>query len=212
LPSNSHLYSMGVDTYDHKIIITKNNEKDLSDASFSIIKKPSDTHQTEMDNGLVCYFRARYEDPNRFYKQSIMAQLYFGIEALIERNKPGLLNYMKQVGLELYATMLPNQTQRGIHASDTTNSNIFELTDQYINDHIHLVNIPDLIGDWKKFDPSDTTKYDGAMGFGYALMQWDMKKPKKTNKSKITEVSQILDTKEFNLGAEQSEYTDIKVG
>lgn len=193
-PANSHIYSMGVDTYDHKIIITKNNEKDLSDGSFSIVKKPTDVHSSSMDNGLICYFRARYEDPNRFYKQAIMAMLYFGAEALIERNKPGLLNYMKQVDLELYATLLPGQTQRGVHATDTTNNNIFELTDQYINDYIKLINILDLIGDWKKFDPSDTTKYDGAMGFGYALMQWDMRKPKMTRKKEdeVKDITQLF--------------------
>lgn len=191
-PGNSHLYSMGVDTYDHRIVMNKENERDLSDGSWSILKKPSDTYSTEMDNGLVCYFRKRLEDPIQFYKQTIMAMIYFGVEALIERNKPGLLNYMTQQSLELYATLLPGQTQRGIHTSDVTNNNIFELTDHYINEHCGKINIIDLIDDWKNFDQSNTTAFDGAMGFGLALIQWDKKKPKQ-NSAKENRPSEVKD-------------------
>lgn len=191
---------MGVDTYDHKIRITTDNETELSDGSFSVIKKPTDTYSTDFDNGLVCYFRHRHENPERFYRDCIMTMIYFGCEALIERNKPALINYMTKVGMEMYCTLIDGQTQRGIHTSDTTNNNIFELTDQYITDFCEKINVIDLVEDWSKFDPSNTTVFDGAMGFGLALIQWDKKKPKKVTQSRISNLSQIFDTKDL-LGA-----------
>lgn len=200
IPMNSHIYSMGVDTYDHKIIITSENEKVLSKGSFSVIKKPTDSYSTDMDNGLVCYFKHRYENPEHFYRDVIMTMIYFGCEALIERNKPALINYATKLGLELYCTIIEGQTQRGIHTSDITNTNIAELTDQYITDHCKKVNVLEVIDEWKEFDPSDTTVFDGAMSFGLALIQWDKKKPKKTTKSKISEISQIFDANDM-LGA-----------
>ena len=192
IPLNSHIYSMGVDTYDHKIMISSDNEKVLSKGSFSVIKKPTDAYTSDMDNGLVCYFKHRYENPEHFYKDVVMTMLYFGIEALIERNKPALINYATKLGLELYCTILDGQTQRGIHTSDVTNTNIAELTDQYITDHCDKVNIADVIGEWKEFDPNNTTVFDAAMGFGLALIQWDKKKPKKTTKTAIKKVEDLL--------------------
>lgn len=191
IPANSHIYAMGVDPYEFTIIETKENKKDLSDGAFAIIKKPSEIYPSKFDNGLVCYFRKRLPTPEMFYTQAIMAMIYFGTDALIERNRPGLLAYMKRFGMQHYATLLPNQIQMGIHATLESNNNIFELTDQYINDHISKINVVDLIDDWKGFTPSDTTAYDGAMAFGYALMQWDRRKPKvKTNQnSKPKEVT-----------------------
>lgn len=192
IPLNSHIYSMGVDTYDHKIIITSENEKVLSKGSFSVIKKPTDSYSTEMDNGLVCYFKHRYENPEHFYRDVIMTMIYFGCEALIERNKPALINYATKLGLELYCTIIEGQTQRGIHTSDITNTNIAELTDQYITDHCPKINVLELIDEWKEFDPNNTTVFDAAMGFGLALIQWDKKKPKKTTKTKITNIKEII--------------------
>ena len=44
------------------------------------------------------------------------------------------------------------------------------MTDQYISTKIDNVWFVELIDDWLRFSPNDTTEFDAAMAMGYALM------------------------------------------
>lgn len=60
--------------------------------------------------------------------------------------------------------------KRGQYAGTASNIYLGELTDQNINNNINACLYTQLLSDWADFSPADTTKYDAAMAYGYALM------------------------------------------
>lgn len=192
-PANNHLFSMGVDTYDHNIVITRENKRTLSKGAFVVMCKSNEMYNFGYEEAPVCIYKHRRPNPEDFYQDAIKAMLYFGCEALIERDKPALIQFMEKINLDLYATRLQGKNERGIKASTTTTNNFTELTDVYINNHINEVEFLDLIDEWKSFNPSDTTVSDLAMAFGYAILLIDIRKPKMNKtKSEFKDVKQIF--------------------
>lgn len=193
-PANNHVFAMGVDPYDHKIEINRTNERYLSKGSFAVVHKESGGHNVgDLANGVVCFYKFRHVNPDDFYSDSIKTMIYFGCDALIERDKPGLIRHMEKMRLQEYATRLSGQQQRGIKASRENTNGACELLDQYINDNIGYVDFIELVEEWKAFDPSDTTEFDGTMAMLYALLLLDMRKPKRTiSKGGVKDIKELF--------------------
>lgn len=193
-PANNHVFAMGVDPYDHKIEINRTNERYLSKGSFAVVHKESGGHNIgDLANGVVCFYKFRHVNPDDFYSDAIKTMIYFGCDALIERDKPGLIRHMEKMRLQEYATRLSGQQQRGIKASRENTNGACELLDQYINDNIGYVDFIELVEEWKAFDPSDTTEFDGTMAMLYALLLLDMRKPKRTiSKGGVKDIKELF--------------------
>jgi len=111
----------------------------------------------------------RPDSPEVFYEDCLMALAYYGVHALIENQKPGIIHYFERRGYKPFSYFIPGNKEPGIAATNRNNTYISEVTDQFINDHIDTVYFEELIEDWLQFNPEKTTKYDAAMAFGYAL-------------------------------------------
>lgn len=168
MPACNQNFTAGIDPYDHKEVSDSHRSR-MSNGSLCIIKKYNPLYPSEFDNGPCLLYINRPESPEVFYEDCLMALIYYGIHALIENQKPGILHYFERRGYANYAYTIYGNKEPGIAASSRNNTYIAEITDQFINDNINTVYFEELIEDWLQFDPGNTTKYDAAMAFGYAL-------------------------------------------
>lgn len=168
-PAGKESFSAGIDTYDHRQNSQGSRAHGLSDGALVIMKKFHPLHESRVDGGPCCIYKAR-PAPEVFYEDCLMALRYYGVPALVENNKPGLLNYFEDRGHYDFLVWIPGKNTPGIYAGTKSNSFIAELTDQFITDNINTVYYEELLEDWLGFSPDDTNDYDLAMAFGYALM------------------------------------------
>lgn len=193
MPANNAEFCAGIDPYDHKIKLEGNkSEGKLSKGAIVVLKKTSAMYPDELDEGVACLYLHRTENPEDFYMDAIKCLMYYGCEALIEINRTGFNLWLEKKALENYSAFLPTKSARGITASDKSNSQLAEYTDQYINNYCDKVNFIELIQDWLRFDVSDTTKFDAAMAFGYARMLRKVREERIANKAAITNITDVF--------------------
>lgn len=193
MPANNASFKAGVDTYDTKFTETPNGSKKLSLGSIVVMKGEDPMAPSIVDNGAACLYLHRPLDPDVFYEDVIKCLKYYGCEALIETNKAGLSRHMEKRGYDLYSALLPNKTQRGIYAGAASNIFISELNDQYISGtRCEKIVFVELIEQWKEFNSDNTTDYDAAMAFGYALMLMNYRHKKAKGKEVQRDVREFL--------------------
>jgi hypothetical protein len=186
---NKHMYCGGIDPYDH-VNVSKGHESRMSNGALCIMKKSNPLRQTDADNAPVLLYVAR-PSPEVFYEDCLMALHYYGCQALIENNKPGILHYFEKRGYTDFCFKVPGKDKPGIAATLSNNIYIAELTDQYINDNVDNIWYEQILEDWLGFSPDDTTEYDVAMAVGYALMM--MYNPQFNPKRKEVKTERIED-------------------
>ena len=193
VPANTAEFCAGIDPYDHKIKLEgKKSEGKLSKGSIVVLKKTSALYPSPMDEGVACFYLHRTEDPEEFYKDALKCLIYYGCEALIEINRSGFNLWLERNGFIAYSAMLPSKQQRGISATEKSNSQLAEYTDQYINNYVDKVNFIELIEDWLRFDVSNTTDFDAAMAFGYARMLRKVREERVVNKTEIKTITDVF--------------------
>lgn len=169
MPLNNSNYTAGCDPYDHKEVSDGHRSR-MSNGAFCIMKKYNPLAPTKYDKGPVLLYVNRPGNPEEFYEDVLMALVYYGIHGLIENQKPGILRYFEARDYKNFAYTIPGKSEPGIAATTMNNNYIAEITDQFIQDNIDTVEYEQLIEDWLQFDPGNTTKFDAAMAFGYALI------------------------------------------
>jgi len=193
MPANNAEYCAGIDPYDHKIKLDGHkSEGKLSKGAIVVLKKTSVMYPDDLDEGVACLYLHRTENPEDFYMDAIKCLMYYGCEALIEINRTGFNLWLEKKALENYSAFLPTKSARGITASDKSNSQLAEYTDQYINNYCDKVNFIELIQDWLRFDVSNTTVFDAAMAFGYARMLRKVREERIMNKTAITNINDLF--------------------
>lgn len=182
---NNNWYVMGVDPVDH------NTSEDgrRSNGAGVVLEKYNAVHESSKYNmAFVAKYIFRPESVSVFYEDMIKMAVYYGCQVLFENQKIGLMHYFNDRGYGHFLMWLPDRQQPGIAASPKTHQHIAELTESYINDHIEKVYFSDLVKEWLEFDISNTTKFDGAMAAGYALIG-DQVKLMKQDLSQIRDVT-----------------------
>lgn len=174
IPDNKEHFCAGIDPFDYKIV-QNGNTKGLSKGSLCIVKKDNPLKPTRYDNGVACLYLQRPPLPETFYEDCIKALKYYGCEALIERNKGDIIKYMKERGYEEFVAWLPDQPERGIYNASResgggVNGMVTEVIDQWIGGGVDNNMFPQLLSQLLEFDPTNTTKYDAVMSYGYALL------------------------------------------
>ena len=190
IPDNKEHFCAGIDPFDYKIV-QNGNTKGLSKGSLCIVKKDNPLKPTRFDNGVACLYLQRPPLPETFYEDCIKALKYYGCEALIERNKGDIIKYMKERGYEEFVAWLPDQPERGIYNASResgggVNGMLTEVIDQWIGGGVDNVVFPMLLSQLLEFDPTNTTKFDAAMSYGYALLLYKttIRQFNRKNKSK----------------------------
>lgn len=185
---------IGIDPYDHRILAER-GQYTMSLGAIVGIKRPdplAEEGELSRDGGPAFIYMNRPDSPDIFYEDCVMAAHFYGWKCLIETNKPGCQEYFEDRLYAEYTHWLPGRTKRGIDASAQskgggTAARIAEVTDQFINDFAYTVKFLELVLQWKKFTPADTTKWDLAMAFGYAYMM--MKRERQRTKKERSPVS-----------------------
>ena len=180
--ANADVGAFGVDSYD---MIGDTKNKRGSDGSIVGFSKTNMIGAPW--NSFFLVYRHRPKVRDDFYEDVIKACVFFGLPALIEDNKPRLLEYMYDNGFTGYSIRRPDKKYKhmkpqeqkygGIPSSTNVIGDQADLLQKYILDNIgqnlenecsvyHL----DLINEWKKYDLHNRTKFDLAVASGMAIM------------------------------------------
>ena len=99
-----------------------------------------------------------------------MTCVFFGTQVLVENDKRGLFNYFKHRGYDQFLMRMAGRKDPGLPRRAEVGRRIMEYTNDYIYYNINKVFFADLLKDWLRYDPSNTTKYDAAMAAGFTLI------------------------------------------
>jgi hypothetical protein len=167
IPGNRAQFCAGSDPYD----FNKTKDGKRSMGTVYVKWRFSSFDQTHPCNdSLIVRYANRPDMADMFYDDVIKTIWYYGAEILVERNRYGLAKYMMNEGLNGFLIYLPGEKEPGVYATGDSNQELTRITEAFINKNIHKVPFPALIKQWLSFDPSETEKFDEAMGAGYALL------------------------------------------
>lgn len=161
-PINKSKFVIGCDPFEHKSAI-----KPSDGASYCI--KKFDPHDLEGSNSAVFEYAAR-PSPNVFFEDHIKACVYFGCQILIESNRIGMINYFLDRGYGDFLIWFEGTANPGIFAGEKSKQMAAEYIDDYVNNYSAKIWFPKLLEDLIMFDLTDSTKFDRAMAFGWALV------------------------------------------
>lgn len=193
MPKNKAKFIGGNDPFDNKT--TVDNRK--SNGSTTIFYK-FDPMKPDRSDKFVLVYCHRPKKPSLFYEDTLKIAWFFGCQILMEDNKKGIIQYFEwsnPFGLNLknFMVHLPDRKEPGIPTTEQTHDSIVNHTREYIEDCIDLVDFPELITDWLKFDITKTTKFDLSMSSGICLIAANrIKKEKVVENNKITEITDVF--------------------
>lgn len=188
IPRNKAKYACGNDSYDHTTTVDGRK----SNGANALFYKFDSLNPLGSDK-FVCLYCFRPKKPSIFYDDTLKMLWFFGCQMLFEDNKQGIRTYFDGKNCSKFMVHLPDRKEPGIPATTKTHQDIVDVTEEYIEDCIDLVDFPDLITDWVKFDVNKTTKFDLGMAAGYALKQADRIRPAEPKKeTKLTEITEVF--------------------
>jgi hypothetical protein len=181
MPDNNHIGALAVDTYDISSTIDGKGSKGTisGHTKMNMAGAPSRAFFLE--------YNERPDKVDDFYDDVIMACQFFGMFALIENNKPGLVKYMAENGYRGFSMTRPDKKWKdlsqfekdhgGIPSSKQGNNDQAMLLKNYIFDNIGVnletdckVYSKDRIKEWIAFDVNKRTKFDLAVADQLALL------------------------------------------
>jgi len=177
------LYLAGSDPVD---TVTEGTKKASAHSMF-IMKKASGTDAPK----IVFEYTYRPEDPRDAYEQCYLALLYYNkCKVLIEKNRPGMINYFEEQGYKYLMATKPVTLKSlvartsydiGFHKDKYIQAYQEEIISEYIEDHYTLIPSLELLDEFNKYGMHNT---DRVNAFGACLM---LLKEDKTKAKSITE-------------------------
>lgn len=168
-PPKPHLknaYVAGCDPVD--------NTNTQSNASYISAYFVSKQHGTSPPH-IVAQYYGKPAKPETAYEQIIMACQYYGCQILIEKNRPGMINYFDQNGclhllrhapIDRSRIYAPRPVSFGVHMNDTFKNYMISNEGDYINEYWEYIPDLDLLKETQDFGKKNT---DRVMAFGLAL-------------------------------------------
>lgn len=181
-------YVIGIDPIDYSEQVTKGSnpaavvmrlydstiDGQLDEHTIAMNKEAKYPYKTGIP---VAYYLYRPSDPHEFYDDMIKLGMFYGAEIHIESNRPGLIEYMKRKGLAGVLTKryrvgqaLKKFEPYGTPSSDNLIDEYVRITERYIWNFGYTIPFDDLLNDLLLYDRSNTTKFDLAVAFGFALL------------------------------------------
>lgn len=177
-PNATLKYVIGCDPFDH--VRTKSGK--FSNGAAAVYKR-HDPLASDGDN-FVCIYLGRPAHPFIFYEDMIMLSHWYGCQLLFEDQKTGIRHYF-EMDRQYHEFLVRNDKgEVGISASEKSRIDLIEETGIHITENGHRCAFPQLLNDWKEFDPTDTEKFDMAMASGYALIANSRMRRKNDKRSK----------------------------
>jgi len=185
-------YFIGVDPVDHRnvkggsntgIAVFRGYDK-LVDGHLPHIHEdidPLQVRQMKTDQFVAVYNR-RSGDPTEMYEDALKACVFFGAKAMVESNKPGVLNHFENNGMGVYLAAQVKELKKGsrrrkpapeVKGTYAGTESINEYVDKlllFISRRVHSCYLRPLLDQWRLFKVENRTKYDLAVASGWALV------------------------------------------
>lgn len=199
-PGNTHYFCMGVDPFEQQNTLEENpslggmavmrrldemvdgdNSKryQFNDVERGIqIGDPVDGGSMYETNRFVCTYLHRHKDPMDFFEDFILTAVYYGTEALVEKNRSaGLFTYLRIRGYEMYKMEKPTnfknyrgQTERdGVTATEGSIDMYFGLLTTLTCKWWNTIDHVDLIEQLLSTNYQNRGKKDLSVAAGWAL-------------------------------------------
>jgi hypothetical protein len=220
MPGNVDLACAGLDPFDHSITTAGRQ----SNASCHVFRK-YDPMNPRGSNAFVAQYLNRPPTAPEMYEDMIKMSVFYGIEILIEDNKPGCINHFEGRGYGGYLMERPAEThtaysemthkqkkKKGISMTgEAPRTALIEVLQAYIFHNIGYIepdngegyygNCPfdELLKDWLDFNPVKWTDYDATVSSGLALLG-----SRKLKKRKAREVKPLELVKKYNVKGNRS--------
>lgn len=188
IPQNGTRFAIGIDPIDHNV--TEDGRR--SNGAAVVIRKHSaqNSEKDPYNFAPVCTYVYRPDTVSVFYEDMIKMAFFYGSPVLFENNKIGIMHYFNDRNYGGFLMWLPDRAQAGIAASTKTHQEIAELHEEYVSNHCDKIFFKDLLTDLLEFRLDNTTRFDLAMAFGYALIA-DRSRLIRPNAEKIYDVSEF---------------------
>jgi len=194
MPDNHEIGFLGVDSYDIGKTVDGigSNGAVVGYTKFNMAGAPS--------HSFFLKYAERPDKRDDFYDDVIKMCKFFGMFALIESNKPRLLEYMEEKGFRGYSLTRPDKKWKdlsdherdfgGIPSSEQGNKDQASLLKTYIMDNVGQnlekecnVYFLDLVQEWVKFNVKKRKEFDLSVACQLALLasQYQIKKRRNLN-------------------------------
>jgi hypothetical protein len=210
IPGNIDMACAGLDPFDHSVTTAGRQ----SNASCHVFRK-YDPMNPRGSNSFVAQYLNRPPTAPEMYEDMIKMSVFYGIEILIEDNKPGCINHFEGRGYGHYLMERPAEThtaysemthkqkkKKGISMTgEAPRTALIEVLQAYIFHNIGYIedekeeegyygNCPfdELIKDWLDFNPVKWTDYDATVSSGLALLGSRKLKKRKSREVKPLEL------------------------
>lgn len=187
-PDNMDIGAFGCDSYDISAVSYGRGSKGALSGltKFHIHDAPTDEFFLE-----YCF---RPDTSEEFFEDVLMTVVFYGMQVLVENNKPRLLYHLKNRGYRGYSMTRPDRAYTklskaeielgGIPSSSDTILTHASAIESYINKHVGYdrngtyrnetepgrMFFSRTLMDWEEFDITDRTKHDLTISSGLAIM------------------------------------------
>ena len=189
-PGNTEAYAAGIDPIDHTKPIREGSKGAIAvyrpydplaeDGSIydqsGAIPDPSKM-QTDQ---FVCTYYYRPNKPYEFYEDALKTMVYYGCKAFIERDKPGIINYLEEKGYVNYLAAKPHTVavkDRGVtdntpgaKASTPIITAYIEQLKTHVAERYSTYKTVSLLNDYRNFTGENRTVCDLTVAAGFALL------------------------------------------
>jgi hypothetical protein len=189
-PGNTEGYAIGIDPIDHT--------KPVREGSFGAVAVYRPYDQLEEDPVIfnekgeivlvdrmktdlfVCAYRYRPMKPYEFYEDALKIMIYYGCKAFIERDKPGIINYLEDKGFVHYLAAKPHAVavrDRGVldntpgaKASTPIITSYIEAIKTHVAERHSGYKLVSLLQDYRNFTGENRGERDLTVAAGFALL------------------------------------------
>lgn len=197
-PANSHIFKCGVDPYEQKSVLSDDVSmggiavKRVLDATIDGIEgrywqftdeargiiagDPVDFGMHFKTNKYCCTYLYRWADPEHFYMDVILTNVYYGCQYLPEKNKAnGLLKFTRDIKHDLYIVDVPNMTnnvknqseQDGVTATEKTKDEYFGYLMTLSTKWANTIDHPDILEQMLTMNYANATTKDLGVAVGW---------------------------------------------
>lgn len=195
-PQNKNVCSIGIDPFSHSE--TQDTRRSLGAA---LAKRKYDPTKLDdpFNDAFFLLYHSRPATTPLFHEDMLMMCWWLGCEALLENNKPAMIDYFESENKNCgeFLMQLSDYTGKGIPGNDKTAERIVDLTETYIFENLGKMYFSLVCQQWVDFDFHNRTAFDVAMAAGYTLIG-DHRNTYKTVKN-VTKVESLFKKHKINV-------------
>lgn len=168
-PTHEDVFTIGVDPYASDVVQSGTG----SNGAIYVLEKFK-TMKSMKEDRLIGQYIGRPPTVQGFALEILKASLYFSTPALIEKNRPGAMQHIKNVlDFDEFLMYIPGQKEPGI-STESSKKTLRELIDAWNSvidgGGLDEVDFVEVLIELLDFDPTQTQKFDAVMAAGIAMI------------------------------------------